>query len=58
MWWVTAQKNGISALGLQRVLGLGNRLIMKGESCVGSTGEIQRRQRLGGMLNYYYGQAA
>ena len=23
MWWVTAQKNGASALGLQRVLGLG-----------------------------------
>jgi hypothetical protein len=22
MWWVTAQKNGASALGLQRVLGL------------------------------------
>jgi transposase-like protein len=24
MWWVTAQKNGVSALGLQRVLGLGS----------------------------------
>lgn len=24
MWWVTAQKNGASALGLQRVLGLGS----------------------------------
>jgi hypothetical protein len=24
MWQVTAQKNGISALGLHRVLGLGN----------------------------------
>ena len=23
MWWVTTQKNGVSALGLQRVLGLG-----------------------------------
>ena len=23
MWWVTAQKNGASALGLQRILGLG-----------------------------------
>src|SRR2546426_12645879 len=22
MWWVTCQKNGVSALGLQRVLGL------------------------------------
>jgi hypothetical protein len=38
--------------------GLGNRLIMREESCAGSTGEIQRRQRLGGMLNYYYRQAA
>ena len=24
MWWVTSQKNGASALGLQRVLGLGS----------------------------------
>src|SRR5487761_27812 len=24
MWWVTAQKNGVSALGLQRVLGFGS----------------------------------
>jgi hypothetical protein len=24
MWWVTSQKNGTSALGLQRVLGLGS----------------------------------
>ena len=23
IWWVTSQKNGVSALGLQRVLGLG-----------------------------------
>jgi putative transposase len=38
--------------------GLGNPLIMREESCVGSTGEIQRRQRLGGMLNYYYRQVA
>ena len=38
--------------------GLGNRLILREESCVGSTGEIQRRQRLGGMLNYYYRAAA
>ena len=22
MWWVTSQKNGVSAMGLQRVLGL------------------------------------
>jgi hypothetical protein len=38
--------------------GLGNRLIMEEESCDGSRGAIQRRQRLGGMLNYYYRQAA
>jgi len=24
MWWVTSQNNGVSALGLQRVLGLGS----------------------------------
>src|SRR2546427_1046206 len=29
--------------------GLGNRLIMREESCAARTGEIQRRQRLGGM---------
>ena len=38
--------------------GLGNRLIMREESCADSTGAIQCRQRLGGMLNYYYRQAA
>ena len=38
--------------------GLGNRLIMEDEFCVACSGAIQRRQRLGGMLNYYYRQAA
>jgi putative transposase len=38
--------------------GLGNRLIMEEESCAGSSGVIQRRQRLGGMVNYYYRRAA
>jgi putative transposase len=38
--------------------GLGNRLIMEEEFCGGSSGAIQRRQRLGGMLNYYYREAA
>jgi len=38
--------------------GLGNRLIMREESCADKTGAIQRRQRLGGMLNFYYRQAA
>ena len=38
--------------------GLGNRLIMPEESTVSNTGTIQCRQRLGGMLNDYYRQAA
>ena len=38
--------------------GLGNRLIMREEPCAHSTGAVQRRQRLGGMLNFYYRQAA
>ena len=38
--------------------GLDNQLIRKEESYVSRTGAIQRRQRLGGMLNYYYRQAA
>jgi transposase InsO family protein len=38
--------------------GLGNRLIMQNESCATSRGVIQCRQRLGGMLKYYYRQAA
>jgi transposase InsO family protein len=38
--------------------GLDNRLIMQEESCASGTGAIQRRQRLGGMLSFYYRQAA
>ena len=38
--------------------GLGNRLITVGKAQVGIQGAIRRRQRLGGMLNYYYRQAA
>ena len=38
--------------------GLGNRLIIPDESHVGARGTIQRHERLGGMLNYYYRQAA
>src|SRR5215467_2499993 len=37
--------------------GLGNRLIMS-SSAINTTGTIRRRQRLGGMLNYYYRAAA
>jgi transposase InsO family protein len=38
--------------------GLGNRLIIADESHAGNAGAIRRRARLGGMLNYYYRQAA
>ena len=37
--------------------GLGNRLIEL-ELDLAKTGAVQRRQRLGGMLNYYYRAAA
>jgi putative transposase len=38
--------------------GLGNRLITPPEGHPETAGPIQRRQRLGGMLNYYYRAAA
>ena len=38
--------------------GLGNRLLRPEPSHVGSAGVVQRRKRLGGMLNYYYRAAA
>jgi putative transposase len=38
--------------------GLGNRLIMGDSMHCENTGEVRRRQRLGGMLNYYYRDAA
>jgi transposase InsO family protein len=38
--------------------GLGNRLIIPDKSPAGNGGAIRRRGRLGGMLNYYYRQAA
>ena len=38
--------------------GLDNRLIFPLEPATGSKGTVQRRQRLGGMLNYYYREAA
>lgn len=34
--------------------GLGNRLIIPEAGEVNQEGKVQRRQRLGGMLNYYY----
>jgi putative transposase len=38
--------------------GLGNRLILGESTHCESTGEVRRRERLGGMLNYYYRDAA
>ena len=34
--------------------GLGNRLVLPEQGHLGNTGAIRRRQRLGGMLNYYH----
>jgi putative transposase len=38
--------------------GLENRLITPMETTIETAGTVQRRQRLGGMLNYYYREAA
>jgi len=38
--------------------GLGNQLISPEPGHLGNSAEVQRRQRLGGMLNYYYRAAA
>jgi hypothetical protein len=38
--------------------GLDNRLIIRSETPVATNGTVRKRQRLGGMLNYYYGAAA
>jgi putative transposase len=38
--------------------GLANRIILPEIVDAGSGGPVQRRQRLGGMLNYYYRAAA
>jgi len=38
--------------------GIGNQLIIPDISNVGSGGVIERKERLGGMLNYYYRKAA
>jgi putative transposase len=38
--------------------GLANRIISPEAAHLGATGVVQRRQRLGGMLNYYYRAAA
>ena len=38
--------------------GLGNRILMPGDEVGRTTGVIQRRERLGGLLQYYYRKAA
>jgi hypothetical protein len=38
--------------------GLGNRLITPVQRTTTQTGPIRRRQRLGGVLNYYYREAS
>src|SRR6516162_3034838 len=38
--------------------GLDNRLIIRSETAVARNGTVRKRQRLGGMLNYYYRAAA
>ena len=38
--------------------GLENRLITPMDKTIEIAGTVQRRQRLGGMLNYYYREAA
>ncbi len=38
--------------------GLGNKLIEPGSKVGQATGEIKRRERLGGLLNYYHRRAA
>ena len=38
--------------------GLGNRIIMPDPAYIGNTGEVRRRERLGGTLKYYYRDAA
>jgi transposase InsO family protein len=52
-------RKGIQEFGLhyhseRNHQGLGNRLIVPDEDIANSGGPIQRRQRLGGMLNYYH----
>ncbi|PWT82041.1 MAG: hypothetical protein C5B58_08880 [Acidobacteria bacterium] len=38
--------------------GLGNRLIISSSARPSRVGAVQTRRRLGGMLNYYYREAA
>src|ERR1700721_4464439 len=55
----TAMQNFVARYhGERNHQGLGNRLISPEPGHLGGTGEVQRRRRLGGMLNYYYRAAA
>ena len=45
-------------VSLAMIQGLGNRLIIEEEPRADKTGAIRCRRRLGGLLNYYYRQAA
>ena len=38
--------------------GLNNKLLCPDPTLVGEGGEVKRRERLGGLLNYYYRTAA
>jgi hypothetical protein len=56
---VTAIQNFVAHYhGERNHQGLGNQLISPEPSHLGTSGEVQRQQRLGGMLNYYYRTAA
>src|SRR5215470_2081717 len=55
----TAVQNFVTHYHIERNhQGLGNRLIYPEAAAVGTAGIIQRRERVGGMLNYYYRAAA
>jgi putative transposase len=55
----TAIKNFVAHYHSERNhQGLANRIILPETNSLESTGSVQRRQRLGGMLNYYYRAAA
>ena len=56
--WTAIQNYVAHYHGERNHQGLGNHLISPEPGHVGTAGEVQRRQRLGGMLNYYYRAAA
>jgi putative transposase len=56
--WLAVRQYGCSVADLYRHernhQGLANQLISPEPGHLGNAGEVQRRQHLGGMLNYYY----